>query len=119
MEQVDRDTVIKKLLADIDSICPLAGTFKDGRPAYDDVVKKERWTLNPLRDDHHCGSFSLNLETGVWHDFADSHNGSGSIIDLYKNLNGKTMKELFRELNDSMTEEIHKRDPDHVYTYYT
>lgn len=116
---MDREVVIEKLLKDVDSFCPLVGTFKDGRSAYDDHVNHERWTLNPLRDDHHCGSFSLNLDTGVWHDFADSLNGSGSIIDLYKNLSGKTVTDMFKEMNDSMTGEINIRDPDHVYTYYT
>ena len=31
---------------------------------------KEYWAINPVRGDRKPGSFSINLHTGKWHDFA-------------------------------------------------
>lgn len=39
--------------------------------------------LNPHRDDHNVGSFSLNTETGVWADFATDDKG-GDLVSYWK-----------------------------------
>jgi hypothetical protein len=40
------------------------------------------WTaLNPRRNDHHVGSFRVNLRTGAWADFAVDERG-GDLISL-------------------------------------
>lgn len=38
--------------------------------------------LNPTRSDHRKGSFSINLVTGIWFDFATG-DGGGDLISLY------------------------------------
>lgn len=43
--------------------------------------------LNPTRADAHAGSFSVNLTTGAWADFATDDNG-GDPISLYAYLHG-------------------------------
>jgi hypothetical protein len=88
----------RELLERIDDICPLAGNFKDGRTAYDDSSTEERWTLNPLRSDNHVGSFSVNLSTGMYHDFSTDE--SGSIIDLYLKLTGKSYQDAAKEFTN-------------------
>jgi len=88
----------EKLLECIDSFCPLTGHYKDGRPAYDDQETGERWTLNPLRSDNHVGSFSVNLSTGMYHDFSTDE--SGSIIDLYLKLTGKSYQDAAKEFTN-------------------
>lgn len=48
----------------------------------------DEWVVrNPTRDDKKAGSFSVNLKTGVWCDFATRESG-GDVIDLYVYLNG-------------------------------
>lgn len=120
MEQDARSHIIKRMLIDIDQICPLAGTFRDGRPAFDDIRNHERWTLNPLRNDSHCGSFSINLQTGVWNDFAETGAAkSGSIIDLYAALFGESFFEIREKYSESTARVVQRNQrPDHTYTYY-
>ena len=118
-------TLTNMLLKDIDSIVPLIGHFKDGRQAYDDLAKQERWTLNPSREDHHCGSFSINLETGLWNDFATGDHGD--IIKLYQTVKNISYQEACERYLTVPTERKHKRihhqksvrnsPPDHTYTY--
>lgn len=36
---------------------------------------KEYWASNPVRGDQTPGSFSINLHTGKWHDFASGEKG--------------------------------------------
>jgi hypothetical protein len=48
----------------------------DGR-----VHGREYVTLNPRRADRHIGSFSINLITGKWGDFASGDKG-GDVISL-------------------------------------
>ena len=50
----------------------------------------DEWVaLNPTRSDSKLGSFSVNLKTGVWCDFAMGDKG-GDIIDLYVYIYGGT-----------------------------
>lgn len=45
--------------------------------------------LNPTRSDNRAGSFSINLNTGRWADFADSSDAKGGdLISLYAYLHG-------------------------------
>jgi putative DNA primase/helicase len=49
---------------------------------------KNEWvSRNPTRDDSKPGSFSVNMRTGVWSDFATGESG-GDMIDLYAYING-------------------------------
>jgi hypothetical protein len=50
-------------------------------------VGKEWVALNPTRSDSKPGSFSVNMRTGAWSDFATGDKG-GDMIDLYVYLNG-------------------------------
>lgn len=57
-----------------------------------------RWhALNPLRSDHRVGSFSVDLATGRWADFATGDTG-GDVINLYAYLRGIRQGEAAREL---------------------
>jgi hypothetical protein len=48
----------------------------------------DEWVVrNPTRNDSKPGSFSVNMKTGVWSDFATGESG-GDMIDLYVYLNG-------------------------------
>lgn len=38
---------------------------------------------NPKRHDRHAGSFSINIDTGIWKDFADDNAKGGDLIALY------------------------------------
>lgn len=58
---------------------------------------------NPTRDDRHVGSFSVNLTTGAWADFAISDAKGGDLVSLYAYLftvgdQGKAARELADEL---------------------
>lgn len=53
--------------------------------------------LNPRRADKHLGSFSINIHTGVWADFATGDKG-GDIISFYAYLHGVRQIEAAREL---------------------
>ena len=76
---------------------------------------------------HHCGSFSINLDTGLWHDFASGD--QGDIINLYQTVNNVTYQEACERYRTVPTERKHKRTPqpklnknsppDHTYTYRT
>jgi hypothetical protein len=57
-----------------------------------------RWhARNPTRDDRHLGSFSVDLVTGRWADFATGDTG-GDVINLYAYLRGIRQAEAAREL---------------------
>lgn len=54
---------------------------------------------NPTRDDRHVGSFSVNLTTGAWADFAVSDAKGGDLVSLYAYLfTGGKMAEAALEL---------------------
>jgi hypothetical protein len=52
---------------------------------------------NPTRDDRRLGSFSINLSTGRWADFADSAAG-GDVVSLYAYLRNLGQGAAAREL---------------------
>lgn len=54
---------------------------------------------NPLRDDRHAGSLSVNVRTGRWSDFATGDRG-GDLVSLYAYLNGLRQGEAARQLRD-------------------
>jgi len=58
---------------------------------------KEWLAKNPNRADNKIGSFSVNLDTGLWADFADPGTG-GDVIDLYAYLNGLKPVEAVSEI---------------------
>jgi hypothetical protein len=53
------------------------------------VEGSEYVALNPNRSDSHSGSFKINVNTGLWSDFATGEKG-GDLISLYAYLNGKS-----------------------------
>jgi putative DNA primase/helicase len=69
---------------------------------------------NPIRDDRHIGSFSVNLVSGNWADFADDDAKGGDLISLYAYLNrlnnGQAARQLMRTLGWA------SRDDDDVQT---
>ena len=59
-----------------------------------------RWhALNPLRADRRIGSFSIDLGTGQWADFATGDKG-GDPVSLFAYLRGIRQSEAARELAD-------------------
>ncbi|MBD8476148.1 DNA primase [Pseudomonas sp. CFBP 8770] len=48
---------------------------------------KEYWPTNPVRGDRKPGSFSINLHTGKWNDFASADKG-GDLVSLLAYLHG-------------------------------
>jgi putative DNA primase/helicase len=60
----------------------------------------EEWkAINPTRGDKKAGSFSINLKTGVWSDFATGDVG-GDMIDLYRYLFGGDSLDAAREVGE-------------------
>lgn len=57
---------------------------------------------NPTRDDRRSGSFSVNLTTGAWGDFATGDTG-GDLISLYAYLHGISQGDAARQLSDEDT----------------
>jgi predicted P-loop ATPase len=53
---------------------------------------------NPMRNDKRIGSFSVNLTTGAWADFADMDAKGGDLISLYAYLNGLNNGQAARQL---------------------
>jgi hypothetical protein len=54
--------------------------------------------LNPTRVDNRPGSFRINVDTGLWADFATDDKG-GDTISLYAYLHGTTQAQAARALN--------------------
>lgn len=63
----------------------------------------EWYALNPTRADRHIGSFSVNMQTGRWADFATGDAG-GDPVSLYAYINGLSQSgaacALHRSLGD-------------------
>lgn len=70
----------------------------------------DEWvSLNPTRGDRTPGSFSVNLKTGVWSDFATGDTG-GDMIDLLAYLRRSPLDEAAREVGDLVgVREHHQR----------
>ena|SRR5262249_45391678 len=63
-----------------------------GRTRGDEYV-----ALNPTREDHHLGSFRINIKTGRWADFATGDSG-GDPISLFAYLHGLEQIEAARRV---------------------
>lgn len=74
-KKIDFDEVKRLALDNIDDL--VESWFPDGEQR-----GKEYVTLNILRDDENLGSFSINLETGTFADFADDNVRGGNLLDL-------------------------------------
>ena len=61
------------------------------------VQGREYVSLNPTRDDRRPGSFSVNLCTGKWSDFASGDRG-GDPVSLFAYIFGMRQGEAAREL---------------------
>ncbi len=92
---VDFDTVNRHLMQGLDSHVSkwLPGGKRNGH---------EYRALNPTRSDDRIGSFSINLNTGEWADFATDDRGRDP-VSLYaylftRNEQGRAAKELAEEL---------------------
>lgn len=74
-DQIDFKALARAALSSADRLVAqwLPGGKRDGH---------EFKALNPKRADSHLGSFSVNLNTGVWRDFA-TDDGGGDLISLY------------------------------------
>ena len=63
----------------------------------------DEWVVrNPTRDDAKPGSFSVNMRTGVWSDFAFASDKGGDMIDLIEYLTRKSNLDAARELADML-----------------
>lgn len=91
---VDFGAVSKAALGSLDFIVPklLPGGHRNG---HEYVVR------NPTRNDSKPGSFKVNLQTGVWSDFATKDKG-GDAIDLLAYVEGKTKLEAARTLGEML-----------------
>jgi hypothetical protein len=58
---------------------------------------REYVARNPTRNDRRPGSFSINVMTGSWADFADGAKG-GDVVSLYAYLRGIRQSAAAREL---------------------
>jgi hypothetical protein len=93
-ERVDFAAVKAASLRSLDFIIPrlLHGGKRQG----------DEWVVrNPTRNDNKAKSFSINMRTGVWCDFATGDKG-GDMIDLVAYLNGKSNLDAARELADML-----------------
>jgi putative DNA primase/helicase len=73
---------------------------------------KEYWPTNPVRGDRKPGSFSINLHTGKWNDFASDDKG-GDLVSLLAYLRGCSQIEAARILAGQLGLQFgddHKRD---------
>jgi len=61
----------------------------------------EYLALNPTREDRYIGSFSINVITGRWADFATQDRG-GDPVSLYAYLSGLTQIEAAHKLAKEM-----------------
>jgi putative DNA primase/helicase len=61
------------------------------------IQGREYVALNPTRSDSQAGSFSVNLDTGVWKDFATGDNG-GDLVALVAYLEGVKQGEAAQRL---------------------
>ncbi len=90
MSKTDFKAIAQSALSSIESVlshwCP-GGKRQGG----------EYVTTNPTRNDNNAGSFSINLNTGAWADFAVDDKG-GDLIALVKYIDGVTMTEAANRL---------------------
>lgn len=64
----------------------------------DGTARQGEWVArNPTRHDKTAGSFSINMRTGRWADFATG-DGGGDPVSLYAYLNGLSQSDAARAL---------------------
>jgi hypothetical protein len=61
---------------------------------------------NPSRNDHHAGSFKINMRTGAWGDFATGDRG-GDLISLAAFLFRLTQAEAAQRIADMLGIDAH------------
>ena len=71
----------------------LSHWLPDGR-----LQGREWLARNPTRADRHAGSFRINVDSGVWADFATPDKG-GDAISLYAYLNRLSQSDAARALH--------------------
>lgn len=86
----------------------LADWLPDGR-----LKGHEYWPTNPVRGDRQPGSFSINLLTGAWHDFASGDKG-GDLVSLLAFVRGcrqgQAARLIAQQLGLHGADVAHKRD---------
>lgn len=91
---LDFKLIASSALACADSLVPL--WLPDGKRS------GHEWSaLNPTRGDSKAGSFSVNLNSGVWADFATGDKG-GDLVSLYAYLHGMSQGDAARALADQL-----------------
>lgn len=92
--RIDIAQIAREALAAADRLVP--DWLPDGRR------NGAEWQArNPLRSDNTLGSFSINLRTGLWCDFATGDKG-GDLVGLYAYVRGMKPLEAAREIARSM-----------------
>ena len=71
----------------------------------------EYQAINPTRTDSKLGSFSINLNTGAWADFADDSAKGGDLVALVAYLDGVKQGEAAKRLVDFLGLQPEKTDP--------
>lgn len=64
---------------------------------------REWVALNPVRGDRHAGSFGISLDSGCWHDFADSSAHGGDLVSLLAYLRGSRQVEAAQEIDQRLS----------------
>jgi hypothetical protein len=100
MPRVDFPAINRAALDDIRGV--LARFLPGGK-----VVRLEYVVRNPKRVDHHLGSFSINVTTGRWADFATGDHG-GDLISLVAYLKNIHQIEAARGLARTLGVEPHR-----------
>ncbi|PTR17482.1 putative P-loop ATPase [Nitrosospira sp. Nsp2] len=75
------------------------------------VEGREYSVVNPLRGDGKAGSFKINLDTGLWSDFATGDKG-GDLVSLYAYLHGLKQDVAAREVADICGIDVPKDKPE-------
>lgn len=96
-------TIAAAALSSIESVLAswLPGGQRKGR---------EYLALNPNRADSKPGSFSINLDSGAWADFATGDKG-GDLVSLVAYVEGKKQGEAAKLLADFLGVNVEKTDP--------
>ena len=71
--------------------------------------EREFKALNPTGSDGKIGSFSVNLDTGKWGDFANNDTGL-DLISLYAYLNGLSQLNAAREVATQVGIKLNEQD---------
>ena len=92
--QIDFETVNQAALARLPDLC--TRWLPDGRRRGNEYVAR-----NPCRADRRAGSFSVNLNSGRWSDFAIGAAG-GDVVSLAAYLSGLGQVDAARQLGDML-----------------